>query len=137
MKFTIQNREINNFLKPYIIAETCINHEGNLETAEKMIISAKEAGADCVKFQIHILKNEMLKQTPQSDNFKETLWEVLERTNFTIEEHLKLKKICEKNEIQYLCTPFSRDGADLLDKIDVDFFQTYYFLQNFRRRVHR
>ena len=77
MKFTIKNREINNFLKPYIIAETCINHEGNLETAEKMIISAKEAGADCVKFQIHILKNEMLKQTPQSDNFKETLWEAL------------------------------------------------------------
>jgi N-acetylneuraminate synthase len=123
MKFTIKNREINNFLKPYIIAETCINHEGNLETAEKMIISAKEAGADCIKFQIHILKNEMLKQTPQSDNFKETLWETLERTNFTIEEHLKLKKFCEKNKIQYLCTPFSRDGADLLDKIDVDFFK--------------
>ena len=123
MKFTIQDREINNFLKPYIIAEACINHEGNLETAEKMIISAKEAGADCIKFQIHILKNEMLKETPQSDNFKETLWEVLERTNFTIEEHLKLKKICEKNEIQYLCTPFSRDGADLLDKINVDFFK--------------
>jgi len=60
MKFTIKNREINNFLKPYIIAETCINHEGNLETAEKMIISAKEAGADCVKFQIHILKNKKL-----------------------------------------------------------------------------
>ena len=34
-----------------------------------------------------------------------------------------MKKICEKNEIQYLCTPFSRDGADLLDKINVDFFK--------------
>ena len=123
MKFTIENREINNFLKPYIIAETCINHEGDFETAEKMIISAKEAGVDCVKFQIHILENEMLKETPQSDNFKETLWEALQRTNFTIEEHLKLKKICEKNGVQYLCTPFSRDGADLLDEINVDFFK--------------
>ena len=53
MKFTIQNREINNFLKPYIIAEACINHEGVFETAEKMIISAKESGVDCVKFQIY------------------------------------------------------------------------------------
>ena len=73
MKFIIKNREINNFLKPYIIAEACINHEGNFETAEKMIISARESGVDCVKFQIHVLKNEMLRDTPQSDNFKESL----------------------------------------------------------------
>ena len=61
MKFIIKNREINNFLKPYIIAEACINHEGNFEAAEKMIISAKESGVDCVKFQIHVLENEMLR----------------------------------------------------------------------------
>ena len=51
-----------------------------------MILEAKNSGANCVKFQIHNLENEMLKETPQSDNFKETLWEALERTNFDIEK---------------------------------------------------
>ena len=35
----------------YIIAEIGINHNGDLKTALKMIDAAKEAGADCVKFQ--------------------------------------------------------------------------------------
>ena len=35
----------------YIIAEIGINHNGDLKTALKMIDVAKEAGADCVKFQ--------------------------------------------------------------------------------------
>ena len=35
----------------YIIAEIGINHNGNLETALKMIKAAKESGANCVKFQ--------------------------------------------------------------------------------------
>jgi len=89
----------------FVIAEAGVNHNGDVAIAMRLVDAAIEAGADCVKFQIHILKNEMLKQTPQSDNFKETLWEALERTNFTIEEHLKLKKICEKNKIQHVEIP--------------------------------
>ena len=38
----------------------------------------------------------MLKETPQSDNFKETLWEALERTNFDIEKQKILKKNVKK-----------------------------------------
>ena len=37
--------------KPYIIAEIGANHNGDMELAKKMIDSAKECGADCVKFQ--------------------------------------------------------------------------------------
>ena len=33
----IKNKTLKNFSKPYIIAEACINHEGNLENAFKMI----------------------------------------------------------------------------------------------------
>ena len=46
-----KNREICNFSKPYIIAELGSNHNGDMDLAKKLIIQAKEAGADCVKFQ--------------------------------------------------------------------------------------
>ena len=36
------------------------------------MIEIAKSGADCIKFQIHNLENEMLKTTPKSDNFDES-----------------------------------------------------------------
>ncbi len=112
------------YSKPYIVAEACINHNGDFDTAKKMIEIAASVKVDCIKFQIHVLENEMLRNAPQSANFDEPLWETLEKTNFTLDEHKELKKICELNNIQYLCTPFSKIGADMLEEIGVDFYKT-------------
>lgn len=109
---------------PYIVAEAAINHEGDIEIAKKMVHIAHALGADSIKFQIHVLENEMLRETPQSDNFDESLYDALNRTNLSIKEHRELKKLCEQLGIQYLCTPFSRDGADLLEKLGVDAYKT-------------
>ena len=38
-------------MKPFIIAEVGINHNGDMDLAKKMILSAKDCGADAVKFQ--------------------------------------------------------------------------------------
>ena len=35
----------------YVIAEIGNNHNGSINLAKKLIIQAKKAGADCVKFQ--------------------------------------------------------------------------------------
>ena len=37
--------------KAYYIAEIGVNHNGNMNLAKKMIISAKKSGAHAVKFQ--------------------------------------------------------------------------------------
>ena len=39
------------FKKVFIIAEIGVNHNGDIELAKNMIIAAKKAGADAVKFQ--------------------------------------------------------------------------------------
>lgn len=109
---------------PYIVAEAAINHEGDIETARRMVFMAHAMGADCIKFQIHVLENEMLRETPKSDNFDESLYDALKRTNLSLKEHRELKDLCKKLGIQYLCTPFSRDGADLLEKLGVDAYKT-------------
>jgi len=120
----IRGKIIGSGHSPFVIAEACINHEGDIKIAEQMVYMAHAMGADCIKFQIHVLENEMLREAPQSENFDEPLWNTLERTNLTLDEHIRLKKLCEQLGIVYLCTPFSRDGADLLEDIGVDFYKT-------------
>jgi N,N'-diacetyllegionaminate synthase len=115
-KFKILGKEISYSTKPYVIAEACINHEGKITLAKKMVDEAAKAGVSAIKFQFHVLEDEMLKDTPQSSNFDESLYDALKRTNLTIKEHKYLKKYCEKKKIDYLCTPFSFKSADILEK---------------------
>ena len=106
--------------KPFIIVEACVNHQGDFNIAKKMIFYAKKVGAQCIKFQHHIINEEMLeKDIPRSSNFKKPLSEVIEETNFSLKQHIKLKKICEKIGIEYLCTPFSIKAAKELNSIKV------------------
>ena len=65
--------------RPYIIVEACVNHQGNFDIAKKMIIYAKKVGAQCIKFQHHIISEEMLeKNIPKSSNFEKPLSKVIE-----------------------------------------------------------
>jgi len=124
-KFQISNKKIiTEISEPYIIAEACINHEGNIKIAKKMIDEASNAGVSAVKFQFHVLEDEMLKVTPKSKNFKESLFKTLDRTNLNIKEHIYLKKYCERKNVDYLCTPFSFKSADILEKdVKLKFFK--------------
>ena len=115
----IGNRLVGLGQKPFIIAEACINHEGKYEIAERMVYIAHAMGADAIKFQIHILENEMLREAPQSANFEQPLYDTLQKTNLTVDAHRRLKRLCEQLGILYLCTPFSRKGADILEDLGV------------------
>ena len=107
----------------FIIAEACDNHLGNMDIAAKMIVEAKLAGADCIKFQHHLPDEEMLPDTPMSSNFDEPLYDFLKKYALTIEQHSKLMEICSDNKIQYLCTPFSYKAAEELNTLGVDAFK--------------
>ena len=45
------NKFYKNLKKTYVIAEIGVNHNGNINTAKKLIRIAKKAGCDFVKFQ--------------------------------------------------------------------------------------
>ena len=49
----IGNHTIDSNSPAFIIAELSANHNGSLETAKNTIKAAKEAGANCVKFQTY------------------------------------------------------------------------------------
>ncbi len=112
-----------NLDKTYIIAEACDNHFGSLETAKKMALESKKAGADIVKFQHHLPDEEMLKKVPKSKNFKLSLYEFLKKYSLKISDHENLMNYCKKIKIKYLCTPFSYKAACELNEIGVDLFK--------------
>jgi sialic acid synthase SpsE len=103
----------------YVIAEACINHNGDFATAVEMVERAVDAGVDAVKFQVHYLEHEMLREVPTSANFGKSLWEVLEETNLTDPQHVELKELCERRGVDYLCTAYCREAGDFLASIGV------------------
>ena len=119
----INGRLIGEEYEPFVIVEIGINHEGDFQKAKKMVKDAYECGAECVKFQCHIIEDEMLKNDVVPANAKESIWEIIKRCALTEEEDVELKKYVEKLGMIYLSTPFSRAAADRLEKMGVSAYK--------------
>ncbi len=128
-----KEKEIFNFCKPYIIAELGSNHNGDMELAKKMIIEAKEAGADCVKFQSWS-KDTIFASKKYEDNYfiaddyrdrtDYTLEEIVEEYSISEDELLLMKKFADDIGIDCTSTPFSKQEADfLVDKMDTPYIK--------------
>ncbi|MBM3942638.1 MAG: CMP-N-acetylneuraminic acid synthetase [SAR202 cluster bacterium] len=97
------------------IAEAACEHMGSLEVAKCMVDAAKWAGADIIKFQLHIPEEEMVRGAVKF--WAGDLDEVLSRINLPPEAHVELMDYCKQVGIQYLCTPFCAKAADVLEEI--------------------
>lgn len=62
-------------MSTYIIAEAGVNHNGNLKLAKLMIDKAKEAGANCIKFQTFVSKNIVSKKASKAQ-YQKTIYKV-------------------------------------------------------------
>lgn len=122
----IGKRKIGADYPPFVIAEIGINHNGSLEKAKRMIRDAKKAGAECVKFQGHVLEDEMLESEARKTipaNSKVSIWEVMARCALSGKQERELKSYAEKLGLIFLSTPFSRAAADRLHKMGVKWFK--------------
>ncbi len=117
----ISGRKIGSAYSPFVIAEIGINHEGSVEKAKKMIDAAAAAGAECVKFQSHVVEDEMVPAAKKTvpGNATVSIWDIMERCALTEDEERELKRYTEAKGMIYLCTPFSRAAADRLQRMDV------------------
>jgi sialic acid synthase SpsE len=112
-----------------IIAEGCDNHGGSLAKAKEMAQAAHEAGADVIKFQLHLPDEEMvlseIEKVASGGMFEKwgSLYGFVEKFLLKPEEHAELKAYCEKIGIQYFCTPFSLKATYLLRDIGVKAFK--------------
>ena len=108
--------------KIYIIAEAGVNHNGSLNYAKKLIIKAKRCGADAIKFQIfnkyEQISDFALTAPYQNKNTKKkNMLEMAEEYDFKWNNHIVLKKLCDKIGIDYMASCFDKKSVDFYNKI--------------------
>jgi sialic acid synthase SpsE len=121
--FKIGERDVSVQIPPLVIAEIGINHEGSIEKAFRMVDDAVNAGCECVKFQTHVIDDEMVPNSVIPGNAEESIWEIMERCALSAEEEARLKVYSESKGSIFMSTPFSRAAAEQLEKLDVPAFK--------------
>jgi len=119
----IAERRIGPDFPPLVIAEIGINHEGSFQKAVRMIDDAAAAGCECVKFQCHVIEDEMIPNDVVPGNAAESIWDIMKRCALTEDEDAALKKHVETRGMIYLCTPFSRAAAVRLERLGVEAYK--------------
>jgi sialic acid synthase SpsE len=123
MSFKIDQRMIGTEYPPLVIAEIGINHEGVFEKAIRMVDDAHNARCECVKFQSHVIEDEMIPNDVVPGNTTESIWDIMKRCALSEEEEFKLKDYVESKGIIYMCTPFSRAAAERLKRMGVSAYK--------------
>src|SRR3954470_20891505 len=118
-RIQIGSRVVSDDTAPMVIAEIGINHEGDPAKARRMIDDAAAAGCECVKFQSHVIEDEMIPNDVIPGNATESIWDIMKRCALTEDEEIRLKAYVESRGLLYLCTPFSRAAAERLEKMGV------------------
>lgn len=108
--------------RPYVIAEAGVNHEGNIETAKRLIDEAARGGAHAIKFQTYKAEKLASKDSPYYwDITKEpsrNQFELFKKFDkFWKGEYELLKNECDRRGIEFLSTPFDTEAADFLNEL--------------------
>jgi N,N'-diacetyllegionaminate synthase len=115
--------------KVIIIAEAGVNHNGNLNTAFKLIEAAADSGADYVKFQTFKTELCISKSAPLADYQKENnstsdnQYDLVKKLELSPKMHFELIEHCKKNNIKFLSTGFDLPSLEFLNSLKIDFFK--------------
>jgi sialic acid synthase SpsE len=122
-EFRIAGRLVGPAHPPLVIAEVGINHEGSVEKAFRMIDDAAKCGCEVLKFQTHVIEDEMIPNDVVPGNASESIWDIMSRCVLTAEEEEKVKTYVESKGMVFLSTPFSRAAAIQLERLGVEAYK--------------
>jgi N-acetylneuraminate synthase len=104
----------------FIIAETGVNHNGDLNRALQLVECAAESGADAVKFQTFNAKDLATACAEKTDYQKKTTGSeenqlsMLKQLQLSEPDHLVLADYCQQKNIQFLSSPFDLKSLQFL-----------------------
>ena len=102
----------------YFIADIAANHDGDLDRARSLIWKAKEAGADCAKFQ-HFVADKIVSaagfealgaQSAHQAGWKRTVVEVYDAYHTRRDWTEALVETCRAADIEYMTTPYDMEA---------------------------
>lgn len=103
----------------FIIAEAGVNHDGSLEKALQLVDIAADAGADAIKFQTfrteEVTTPDAAKADYQSRQTGEgSQFDMIRALELDEDAHRQIADRCAAKGIEFMSTPFSAWGIDLL-----------------------
>ena len=116
----IANRSVSPSDPTYFIADIAANHDGDLGRATDLIWKAKEAGADCAKFQ-HFLADKIVSsvgfsgmagQVSHQASWRKSVVEVYDQYHTRRDWTQALVETCEAAEIDFMTTPYDFEAVD-------------------------
>lgn len=132
-EIAIAGRNIGPEHAPYVIAEMSANHNGNIETAYKIIEAAKQAGADAVKLQTY--RPDTITLNCDTEDFRihgglwdgRTLYELYEEAHMPWDWHAPLFAHARKHGITIFSSPFDNTAVDLLEDLNAPAYKIASF----------
>ena len=132
-ELTIAGRKIGEQYSPYIIAEMSANHNGDMDSALKIIEEAKRAGADAVKIQTYTADSITLKSNLPDFQISDGLWagrtlyELYEWAHTPWAWHKPLFEHARKHDITIFSSPFDNTAVDLLEDLNAPAYKIASF----------
>lgn len=107
----------------YFIADIAANHDGDLDRARHLMTLAKEAGADCAKFQHfrapHIVSDYGFKslggQQSHQASWQKSVFEVYADASLPWEWTAELAEHAREIDIEFMSAPYDLEAVDHLD----------------------
>lgn len=132
-EITIAGRPIGNQYEPYVIAEMSANHNGNIDTAFRIIEEAKKAGADALKIQTYTPDTITLNSDLPDFQIKgglwdgKTLYELYEWAHTPWDWHKPLFDHARKVGIPIFSSPFDTTAVDVLEDLNAPAYKIASF----------
>jgi len=109
----------NKIIRPYVIAEAGVNHEGDMNIAKRLIYEAAEGGANAIKFQSYKAETIATRNSPAywdlSKEPTKSQFELFKKHDlFWKKEFEELKSYCDEMKIEFISTPFDLESATFL-----------------------
>jgi len=111
-------------MKPYLIAEIGINHNGDIKIAKQLVKNAKECGFDAVKFQkrtIDLVYDKKTLDTPRESPWGQTTREQKIGLEFESDQYDEIDKFCKENKIDWFASAWDIKSLEFLDKYNLKF----------------
>jgi len=130
---SINGRKIAFDTPPYIIAEMSANHNGDINTAFRIIEEAKKAGADAVKMQTY--RPDTITLDCDSEDFRihgglwdgRTLYDLYAEAHTPWEWHAPLFEHARRLGITIFSSPFDNTAVDLLEDLNAPAYKIASF----------
>ena len=126
----IGNRMIGPDYPTYFIAEIGGNFDGSMDKAKRLIYAAKEAGADCAKFQTFTAETivseggfSKMELHGVHGSWGRTVSEVFKDVEFPIEWHQEIADYCKSIDIDFSTSPYFKEAVDLCADMKVPFIK--------------